>query len=117
MERYQFVVKETPQGKAHHNDPPPNRYTDRRLEATGKGIAIGVVRPFDVVENYMGGFGYFTWTVDAPSIKEVIALIKECERHGFVELYWGPTRVLDDKDLAEMEGFAVTMRAMDKPRK
>src|SRR5437763_15052896 len=32
------------------------------------------------------------------SIKEVIPLIKECERHGFVELYWGPTRVLDDKD-------------------
>jgi hypothetical protein len=110
MPQYQFIVKETPQGKAHHSDPRPHSHLDRREVARQKGHIIGVERPRDVEEAYVGGFGYYTWTVEAPNITSVIALIQECERHGFVELYSGPMPVLTDKDNSDIGGFSAEMR-------
>ncbi len=110
MSLYQFVVKETPQGKTHHDDQRPHNHLDRRELARQKGHVIGVERPGDVVEAYIGGFGYYTWVVDAPDITNVIAFIQECERHGFVELYSGPTPVLTEKDLSEIEIFSASMK-------
>jgi hypothetical protein len=111
MSLYQFVLKETPQGKAHHDDPPPaHNHLDRRKLGTEKGHAIRVERQGDVVEAYIEGCGYYTWTVDAPSITRVMAFIQECERHGFVELYYGPIPVLTEEDLSEIENLLATIK-------
>ena len=103
--QYQFIVKETPQGKADHS-----RHLSRRDTATQKGHIIGVERPKDVEEAYVGGFGYYTWHVDAPNVEAVIALIQECERHGFVELYSGPMPELTDKQRFDIDVLAHKMR-------
>jgi hypothetical protein len=110
MPQYQFIVKETPQGKAHHSDPRPHSHLDRRELTRQKAHIIGVERPKDVTEVYVDGFGYYTWVVDAPGITAVIALIQECERHGFVELYSGPMPVLTDKDRSDIDVFSTQMR-------
>jgi hypothetical protein len=111
MSLYQFVLKETPQGKAHHNGPPPaHNHLDRRQLGTEKGHAIEVGRVGDVVEAYVEGYGYYTWTVDARSITRVMALIQECERHGFVELYYGPIPVLTPEDKLEIESLLATIK-------
>jgi hypothetical protein len=110
MPLYQFVVKETAQGKAHHSDPPPNNYLNRRETARQKGDLISAKRQGAVAENYIDGFGYFTWVVDAPSMTNVIALIRECERHGFVELYWGPRPAITGQDIVDLEGFSADIK-------
>jgi hypothetical protein len=110
MPRYQFIVKETPHGKAHHSDPAPHRHVDRRELLAQKGNVIDVERAKAVEEAYVGGFGYYTWTVDAPSITAVIAVMQECERHGFVEIYSGLTLVPTDKDKSDIDGFLAEMR-------
>jgi len=111
MSLYQFVLKETPQGKAHHDDPPPaHDHTFRRNLGTAKAHAIGVERQGEVVEAYVEGYGYYTWTVDAPSTTRLMTFIQECERHGFVELYYGPVPVLTDEDLSEIKNLLATIR-------
>ena len=112
MSLYQFVLKETPLGKAHHDDlPPAENHTDRRNLAKEKGHQVfGVERQGDVVEAYIEGYGYYTWVVDAPSVAAVIALIQECERHGFVELYYGPMPVLTEKDLSDIKKLLANVK-------
>lgn len=111
MSLYQFVVKETPLGKAHHDDPPPaHNHIDRRNLATAKGLAVGVRRPGDVVEAYIEGYGYYTWTVDIPNIATLMGFIQECERHGFVELYYGPIPVFTEKDLLDIKSVLDTIK-------
>src|SRR6266853_526643 len=102
MSLYVFILKETAQGTAHHDDPSPHNHLDRRQTGTDKGEAIQVYRQGDVTEKNIGGFWYYTWVVDAPNINRVTAFIRECVRHGFVELYSGPTPAFTDKDLAEI---------------
>jgi len=91
MPQYQFVVKETPQGKADHD-----KHLHRREVARQKGHVMGAERQGEVVETYEDGFGCYTWVVDAPSRAILDDFIKECERHGFVKLSSGPT-LLDAK--------------------
>jgi hypothetical protein len=110
MLRYQFIVKETPQGKAHHSDPRPHSHLDRRELSRQKGHIIGVERVGDVEEAYVDGFGYYTWVVDAPSVAAVIALMQECVRHGFVELHSGPVPELTDKERSDIDVFSHQMR-------
>jgi hypothetical protein len=112
MSLYQFVFKETPQGMAHHDDPPPaHNHYDRRNLGTEKGHAVfKVERQGDVVEAYIEGYGYYTWTVDARSITGLMAFIQECERHGFVELYYGPIPVLTEEDLSEIKNLLARVK-------
>ena len=111
MSLYQFVLKETPQGKAHHDDPPPaHDHTFRRNLGTAKAHAIGVERQGEVVEAYVEGYGYYTWTVDTPNIAKLMGFIQECERHGFVELYYGPIPILTEKDLSEIENVLAKIK-------
>ena len=110
MPRYQFIIKETPKGKTHHSDPRPHSHLDRRELSRQKGHIIGVEMVGTVAEAYVDGYGYYTWVVNAPSVTAVIALIQECERHGFVELYSGPMPDLTDKDKSDIELFSHQMR-------
>jgi hypothetical protein len=110
MSKYQFIIKETPQGKAHHSDPRPHSHLDRRELSRQKGHIIGVEMVGNVQEAYVDGYGYYTWVVDGPSVTHVVALIQECERHGFVELYSGPMPDLTDKDKSDLELFSHQMR-------
>src|SRR5215470_16359179 len=112
MSLYQFVLKETPQGKAHHDGPPPaNNHIERRNLGTQKCPLFSVERQGEVVEAYVMGYGYYTWTLNAPSITNVMAFIQECERHGFVKLYYGPVPVLTPEDLSEIQNILATVRA------
>jgi hypothetical protein len=105
MSLYQFVLKETPQGKADHVN-----HLGRRQEGTQKGPVIGVFRQGDVAENYVGGSWYYTWVVESSSINNVTAFIRECVHYGFVELYTGPTPVLTDGDSLEIENLSTQLR-------
>jgi hypothetical protein len=111
MSLYVFILKETSQGKAHHDDPSPHNHLDRRQTGTDKGAAIQVYRQGDVEENYIGDSWYYTWVVDAQNINRVTAFIRECVRHGFVELYSGPNPAFTEKDLAEIDDLLAQLRA------
>jgi hypothetical protein len=106
MSLYQFVLKETPKGKADHD-----HHLDRRLEGTNKGPVIGVYRQGDVAENYIDGSWYYTWLVESDSITRVTAFIQECVFYGFVVLSSGPTPVSTDEDSLEIERFSAELQA------
>jgi hypothetical protein len=106
MSLYQFVLKETPKGKADHD-----HHLNRRQDAANKGPVIGVFRQGDVCENYIGGSWYYTWVVESASITRVTAFLQECVFYGFVELSSGPTPVFTDEDLLEMKRFYGELRA------
>jgi hypothetical protein len=105
MSLYQFVLKETPNGKADHD-----HHLDRRATGTSKGVVIGVIRQGDVVERYVGDSWYYGWVVDAPNINRVTAFLRECVRWGFVELYSGPTSASTEEDSLEIENLLYELR-------
>ena len=98
MSLYQFILKETPKGRADHS-----HHLDRRQEGTAKGAVIGVYRQGDVTETCMGDSWYYTWVVESDSITRVTAFVQECVFYGFVELYSGPTPVFTDEDSSEIK--------------
>jgi hypothetical protein len=97
MPMYSFVLKETNQGKLHHDDPSPGGHLDRRATATGKAINAGCRLPHQVTETMIpkaNGDWYYFWVLDAPNLGTVNGLIKEYTvNHRYVDLYSGPTDV------------------------
>jgi len=107
MPQYQFVLKETAQGKATRT---PTRTRREIVKNKGHAIFVELVPGRDVEEAFVNGFGHYTWVVDSPNIMNVIALIQECERHGFVTLDSGPTPILTQGDLPEIARLSDTMK-------
>jgi hypothetical protein len=105
MPKYQFVLKETPQGKADHRN-----HLRRRQIAVAKAHILEVDLAQPVVETLIGGDYYYTWIVDAPDIYTVLALIQEFTHWGFVELYSGPTPVFTAEELLQIQKLSVKLR-------
>jgi|SRR5215470_19181848 len=107
MPQYQFVLKETPAGKAKHDT-----HLDRRAEAVAKADAISTHLTQPVVETLIAGDWYYTWVVDAPDILTVSAFIQECIRHPNVGLSSGPTPVFTAEELSRIQSLSAKLRAL-----
>lgn len=111
MPQFKFVLKETPMGKAHHDDPPPNGHLDRRNTATAKAELLSTHLTQPVGEQMIFGDWYYTWVVDSPDINVVWALLGEFTHWGFVELFSGPTSVFAAEELSEIQSLSVKLRS------
>jgi len=113
MPRYQFVLKETPIGKANHDT-----HVDRRKIAKAKAAAL-LTYPVDgvceepienVCEQLIGGDWYYTWIVDTPDMPHLWAFIRECTRHPYVTLSSGPEPVFSAAELSQIEELSHKLR-------